>query len=570
MGMFGFLKRSLGEAKATLAALHRSLAIIEFDLAGRVLTANENFCKALGYRLDEIQGQHHSMFVDPDYARSADYAAFWDKLCRGEFDAGEYVRIGKGGKEVFIQASYNPVSRFLGKPGKVIKVAAVTTDEALRAADFKGKMDAISRAQAMIEFTPDGEILTANENFLRATGYRLDEIAGRHHSLFVDPAFAASPDYAAFWRKIQDGEFVSDEFRRIGKDGKAVWLQATYNPIFDHHGKIRKVVKFATDVTSRVRAVDEVAGGLHELARNSLSHRLVRPIDQAYEKLRRDFNAAMETLETTMVAIAASAGSVGNGAHEIASASSDLARRTEVQASNLEETAATLNQITSAVTRSADGAKAASRSASAARDDATQSGAVMREAVAAMGEIRSSSQEIEQIIGMIDQIAFQTNLLALNAGVEAARAGDAGRGFAVVASEVRILAQRSAEAAKEIKTLIARSGGQVARGAKLVGETGEALTAIVKKVSQIDLLVSEIALSTQEQARGLTQVNAAVSQLDQVTQQNAAMVEEATASASSLGNEAQELIRLIDRFETGGRGQVLKDLLPALASHQAV
>ncbi|MBB2203519.1 methyl-accepting chemotaxis protein [Gluconacetobacter takamatsuzukensis] len=567
--MFGFLKRSLGDAGATLAALDRSLAIIEFDLAGRILTANRNFCEALGYRPEELRGRPHSIFVDPAYARSPEYAAFWDKLRRGEFDARDYVRIGKDGREVFIQASYNPVRNFFGKPYKVVKVAVVVTDEAMRAADFKGKMDAVSRAQAIIEFTPDGEILDANDHFLESMSYRLDEIQGRHHRMFVEQDLARSPAYTAFWEKMRAGEYVSAEFKRIGKDGKVVWLQASYNPIFDHRGRVTKVVKFATDVTSRVQAVDDVADGLDKLAANRLSHRLVKPIDPAYEKLRRDFNAAMETLESTMGAISASAGSVGNGAQEIASASNDLARRTEVQAANLEQTAATLDEITNAVTRSAESAREASTSASAARADATKSGEVVHEAIVAMGEIRGSSQEISQIIGMIDQIAFQTNLLALNAGVEAARAGDAGRGFAVVASEVRTLAQRSAEAARDIKGLIVRSGAQVGRGAKLVEETGEVLGAIVTKISQIDLLVAEMAMSTQEQAMGLAQVNAAVTQLDQVTQQNAAMVEEATASSTSLGHEAQELMKLIGQFETRDRTRVLETLLPVMESRPA-
>jgi methyl-accepting chemotaxis protein len=533
----------------TLAALNRSLAIIEFDPKGKILTANANFCTALGYRLDEIQGRNHSLFVDPAYAGSPEYAAFWAKLDRGEFDAGEYLRIGKGGAEVWIQASYNPVRNARGVVTRIVKVATVVTDEVLRNADFKGKIEAISRAQAVIEFTPDGQILTANDNFLRALGYRLDEVQGKHHRMFVEPAVARSPAYKAFWRKLNDGEFVAAEFKRIGKGGKAAWIQASYNPIFDRNGRIIKVVKFATDVTSRVNAVDDIAGGLEQLARNNLDYRIGRPIDPAYEKVRDHFNAAMETLETTMEAIAASTGSVGSGASEIASASDDLAHRTERQAASLAETAAALDQITSTVKGSAQGARDASSAASTARADAQKSGAVMQEAVSAMGEIRTSSREITQIIGVMDEISLQTNLLALNAGVEAARAGDAGRGFAVVASEVRSLAQRSTQAAREIRELIATSSAQVERGVKLVGGTGEALNAIVTRIAEIDKLVLEIALSAQEQSVGLGQVNIAVNQMDQVTQQNAAMVEEATAAAARLSGESQELGRLIGQFQ---------------------
>ena len=252
-----------------------------------------------------------------------------------------------------------------------------------------------------------------------------------------------------------------------------------------------------------------------------------------------------------MTAIATSSGGIRSASDEIATASDDLSRRTEQQAASLEETAAALDQITATVRRGAEGAKQATTAASGAKGDAVRSGEVMTDAVNAMGEIEQSSSQITQIIGVIDEIAFQTNLLALNAGVEAARAGDAGRGFAVVAQEVRALAQRSAAAAKEIETLIANSSAQVQRGVRLVGDTGQALSAIVAKVTEIDALIAEIAQSSEEQATGLAQVNTAVNQMDQVTQQNAAMVEEATAASSSLKSEALELANLVGRFDIG-------------------
>jgi methyl-accepting chemotaxis protein len=549
--VFGAKIGSGGEARATLQGLDRSLAIIEFDPTGKILTANANFCNALGYSLKEIQGQHHRMFVEPDYARSPDYAAFWTKLGRGEFDAQEYLRIGKGGREVWIQASYNPIVNAKGVVTRVVKVATDITAEKLRTAEFEGKIDAISRVQAVIEFTPGGEVLTANENFLKTLGYSLAEIKGQHHRMFVEPTYARSAEYDAFWGKLNAGEFVAAEFKRIGKGGKEVWIQASYNPIFDARGRVTKVVKFATDVTGRVAATEEIANGLDQLARNNLAYRVTKPVDPAFEKIRTDFNQAIGMLDQTMSAVLEATGAVGGGADEIAAASDDLSRRTEQQAASLEETAAALDEITATVKRSAEGARQASTAASTARADAQQSGDVVRDAVAAMGEIEASSNQITQIIGVIDEIAFQTNLLALNAGVEAARAGDAGKGFAVVASEVRALAQRSAEAAKEIKTLIATSSSQVDRGVKLVDQTGTALVGIVAKVAEIDGLISEIALSSQEQATGLAEVNTAVNQMDQVTQQNAAMVEQATAASASLKAEARELAQLVARFQTG-------------------
>ncbi|OYX72616.1 MAG: chemotaxis protein [Caulobacter sp. 35-67-4] len=297
--------------------------------------------------------------------------------------------------------------------------------------------------------------------------------------------------------------------------------------------------------------VTSLAEGLEKLALGDLTFRVTADFPGEYGKLKDDFNGAMASLQETMKVIAASTDGLRTGADEIAHASDDLSRRTEQQAASLEETAAALDELTATVRRTASGARQASDVVSTTRGEATHSGQVVHQAVSAMGEIENSSKQISQIIGVIDEIAFQTNLLALNAGVEAARAGEAGRGFAVVAQEVRALAQRSAEAAKEIKTLISSSTQQVSQGVNLVGQTGEALQRIVVKVGEIDALVTEIAASAAEQATGLNEVNTAVNQMDQVTQQNAAMVEQSTAATHSLKGETTELVRLMARFRVG-------------------
>jgi methyl-accepting chemotaxis protein len=298
-------------------------------------------------------------------------------------------------------------------------------------------------------------------------------------------------------------------------------------------------------------ALGALAQGMAAIAGGDLTHRMTAQVAPRAEQLKSDFNAAVAQLQDAMSVVVTNVSAIRSGSGEISQAADDLSRRTEQQAASLEETAAALDEITATVNRTASGARQASDTVQAAKGDAETSGNVVRDAVSAMGAIEKSAQEISQIIGVIDEIAFQTNLLALNAGVEAARAGDAGRGFAVVASEVRALAQRSAEAAKEIKVLISASTTQVNTGVSLVGQTGEALQRIVSRVAEIDGLVSEIAASAQEQATGLQQVNTAVNQMDQVTQQNAAMVEQSTAASHSLSQEAESLAGSVARFKIG-------------------
>ena len=436
-------------------------------------------------------------------------------------------------------------------------------------AELEAIMAAVHKSQAVIEFELDGTIIRANENFFAAMGYAPNEVIGRKHSLFVMGDYGASEDYREFWRKLNRGEFLSDKFLRVAKGGREIWLQATYNPVFDKTGRLYKVIKFATDITAteqehqkreaerrsareqQVFAVEGTATALSKLASGDLTYRIDGHFPEEYARLQEDFNAAINRLHDVMSNVAGTAGTIQSGTDEISSAADDLSRRTERQAANLEETAAALDQITATVRKTAEGAQETQGVVNAARGDAEASGAVVADAISAMGKIEASATQISQIVGVIDEIAFQTNLLALNAGVEAARAGDAGKGFAVVASEVRALAQRSAEAAKEIKALISASTAQVSSGVELVGRTGQALQRIVGEVAKITDLVSEIAASAQEQAVSLGQVNTAINDMDQMTQQNAAMVEESTAASHTLAQQANELGELMTQFALG-------------------
>ena len=344
---------------------------------------------------------------------------------------------------------------------------------------------------------------------------------------------------------------MAQEFKRLGKGGKVVWIQASYNPIFDASGRVFKVVKYATDITERVRAVDDIADGLSALANGDLTARIEKPFIPSLEKIRLDFNESIGKLEQAMLSVSTNTDGIASGSEEIRSASDNLAKRTEQQAAAVEETAAALEQITQTVADSSKRATEAGQLVSRTKSGAEKSGEVVKNAISAMDQIENSSREISNIIGVIDDIAFQTNLLALNAGVEAARAGEAGKGFAVVAQEVRELAQRSAKAAKEIKALITASSSQVKNGVELVGETGTALQQIVNEVQEINANVIAIVEASREQSTGLQEINKAVNAMDQNTQQNAAMVEESTAASHSLAKEAKSLRDLVAQFRIG-------------------
>lgn len=416
------LCQQVHEAQAQLGAIGHSHALIEFALDGTILTANANFLAALGYTLPEIQGQHHSMFVDPAVAESPEYEQFWARLRAGQFDAGEYRRLGKNGREVWIRASYKPVCDADGRPVKVVKLATDVTAETLAAIDAHGQIDAINRSQATIQFDLDGTILTANENFLQFMGYTLDELRGRHHSLFVEPTLARSEEYQAFWARLRAGQYDSRVYRRLRKDGTAVWIQASYNPVRDRQGRPVKVVKFATDVTSLMQAAD-----LTDAAATQV---------QSVAGATAEMSAAVREISQNMIA---------------------------AQGATVDITAKT----------------AASHHASAT--------------------LRASMDAMGAVVELIREVASQVNLLALNATIEAARAGEAGKGFAVVASEVKTLAGQASRATDDISA-------EIARVQVLCEEVAGSIQAIVDSSGRVSQSVAGVASAVEEQTAVIQEI----------------------------------------------------------------
>ena len=548
-----------------IAAINRSQAVIHFTLDGRIIDANENFLKAVGYSLDDIRGQHHSMFVDPDYRDTSEYRAFWSKLARGEYDAGEYKRLGKGAREIWIQASYNPILDRSGKPVKVVKYATDITAQKLRSADFEGQIAAIHKSQAVIEFSLDGTVLTANENFLKTLGYTLGEIRGQHHRMFVDPVYRESAEYRMFWERLSRGEYDAGQYKRIGKGGTEIWIQASYNPIMDLNGKPMKVVKYASDITELQGIANQVATAARD---NDLTQRIaLEGKSGATRLLSESFNDLLRSVGSVISDIRTATREVASSTAEISTSTTDLSQRTEEQASSLEQTSASMEQMATTVRKNADNARNANDLIGATRDVADKGGDVVSRAVAAMARIEESSRRISDIISVIDEIARQTNLLALNAAVEAARAGEAGRGFAVVASEVRSLAQRSSQAAKDIKDLILNSSSQVQDGVQLVNQAGTSLKDIVDAIRGVAGIVADISKASDEQALGIDQINKALTQMDEMTQQNSALVEENAASVKTLEQLAASTDERVSSFKIARmeKGRAAQTVIRAVA-----
>lgn len=478
--MFGSSKSRLTELEAILSAIDKSRARVEFSMDGLVLDANRNFLDLMGYTLAEIKGKPHGLFVDQKYVESGAYTEFWNKLRQGAFQAGEFRRFGKGGKEVWIEAAYNPIIGRDGRPYKVVKFAGDLTEEKQRALEMQGKIEALGKSQAVIEFALDGTILDANKNFLDVLGYALDEIKGKHHGMLVEPAYRGSSAYAEFWDRLRHGEFQAAQFKRIGKGGREVWIEASYNPILDSDGKPYKVVKFATDITGQVAKMIDL---------KKLIDVNIAEIENAIEQS-------------------------GCDAKDADRAASETSSSVQIIASSSEELAASIREISESMTKSHAATEHAHAQVVAA-DEATRR---LSEAAAAMSGI----------VSLIQNIAGQINLLALNATIESARAGEAGKGFAVVAGEVKNLANQAARATGQITTEI--SGIQA-----VSADVVQALGGIRQSIEHVRNYVGSTASAVEEQSAVTRDMSANMGQASNAVDTISARISTISAAIAEAG-----------------------------------
>ncbi|CAD6541475.1 hypothetical protein LMG27952_03777 [Paraburkholderia hiiakae] len=552
----------LRELSAVNAALNRVQAVIEFDLQGTILHANENFLATLGYTLEEVRGKHHRMFCDPDYVHTEAYRQFWERLGRGEFDRGEYRRVGRGGREIWINASYNPVIDENGRPYKVIKFATDITAAKQQHAEYEGRLRAIDKAQAVIEFDTGGIVLHANQNFLDTLGYRLEEILGKHHRLFCEEAYAASPDYREFWAKLNRGEFDAGRYKRIARGGRVVWIQATYNPIFDVNGRLYKVVKFANDVTAQVeleesvqrraqddqRKVEKLLGVVSRAAAGDLTGDVEVHGEDPIDRLAAGIKGMMSDLASVIGKVVESAGTFKDSSQDIAARADTVASGAQLLGATVEEMNASIEELTASINSIADNSRGADQLAKDTQQEAERGAKAVTRSIEAMELINRSSEDIGEIIKVIGEIASQTNLLAFNAAIEAARAGEHGLGFSVVADEVRKLAERSSQATKEISKLINESVKRVAQGSEISKQAGEAFEKIVAGVSRTTQAISEISCGADEQLIAAREVSAAIQQVAEETEKSAGACDTIARAAASLKGGALGLDTTVARF----------------------
>jgi len=546
-------KLSNANFSGQIEAIGKSQAVIEFNMDGTIINANENFLSAVNYSLKEIQGKHHRMFCDEQTRNSAEYAQLWETLNRGEWVSGEFKRITRDGSEIWIQASYNPIFDLNNKPYKVVKYASDITEEKSRFVDYQGQLAAISRAQGVIEMDMSGYILKANDLISNLLDYDNDEVKDRHHSTLISSATKNSPDYKSFWEKLNRGGYEAGEYEFVNKRGESIWVAATYHPILNIDGQPFKVVGYIRDINQQKQGLSEIGDVLRAMSQGDLTKNITTDYDGSFGKLfsqlKDDVNATANRLKEVLQNVHLGTAAIDQASEEVSSTAKLLSEGSAQQATSVETTSSSIAQMSTSINQNNENAKTTNQIADGAARSAEEGGDAVRDTVNAMTQIASK-------IGIIEDIAYQTNILALNAAIEAARAGEHGKGFAVVAAEVRKLAERSQISASEISKLASSS-------VTIAERAGVLLEEMLPSINKTATLVQDISAASNEQALGAGQITEAMSQLDRVTQQTASSSHELASTAQSLLDQSRSLMKEISFFQLnsdsslGSTGEVI-------------